>query len=116
MYHILCRARKKLLEISSDAEQWLRRMLCFDPLHRYFTILFAVLLYFTNIFSMVRCLVLELLTSSMFEPFVEKKGNRNAAKSRDAVKRGQPVKVHTASYMHYFRPEADGGDRLLPML
>ena len=28
-------ARTRLKEISPDAQQWLRRMLCYDPLHRY---------------------------------------------------------------------------------
>lgn len=28
-------ARSKMAEISPDAEQWLRRMLCYDPIHRY---------------------------------------------------------------------------------
>lgn len=57
--------------------------------------------------------MVELLTSSMFEPLVEKKTARN---TRDTVKRHQTLKVHTASYMYYFRPEADGGDRVLSML
>lgn len=109
-------------ELSLDAGKWLRRMLCFDPLHRY-TINVAVILvhsvsmktYYLRS-SVCRCVIMELITSAIFEPLIEKSSIENSSQ-RSALTRNQmPSAVtFTSSFMYYWRP-GDGGDRQLPML